>query len=69
MPEPIDDRRTAFAALRGVIAASGAPGEAQAGRLRRVAALFGLGPGAGDGAQGILTPEATLGDDRGNTSG
>ena len=44
MPQSIDDRRTAVAALQGVIAASGAPGEAQAGRLRRVAALFGLAP-------------------------
>ncbi len=44
MPGPADDRRAAFAALRGVIEASGAPEGAQAERLRRVAALFGLGP-------------------------
>jgi hypothetical protein len=44
MPETLDERREAFAALRGVIEASAAPGDAQAERLRRVAALFGLGP-------------------------
>ena len=36
--------REAFAALKGVIEASGAPEDPQAERLRRVAALFGLGP-------------------------
>ena len=40
-PESLDDRRAAFEALRGVVEASGA---APADRLRRVAALFGLGP-------------------------
>jgi pimeloyl-ACP methyl ester carboxylesterase len=44
MPEPVEARREAFAALRGVIEASGAAGEAATERLRRVAALFGLGP-------------------------
>jgi hypothetical protein len=44
MPESIDNRREAFAALRGVLEASGALGDAPAERLRRVAALFGLGP-------------------------
>lgn len=44
MPPSLDDRRPAFAALRQVIEASGAPTDARAERLRRVAALFGLGP-------------------------
>jgi hypothetical protein len=44
MPEPVEARREAFAALRSVIEASGAAGEAATERLRRVAALFGLGP-------------------------
>ena len=44
MPESVEERREAFAALRSVIEASGAPGDAPAERLRRVAALFGLGP-------------------------
>jgi pimeloyl-ACP methyl ester carboxylesterase len=44
MPEAVEERREAFAALRSVVEASGAPGEVPAERLRRVAALFGLGP-------------------------
>ena len=44
MPEPADERPEAFAALRNVIEASGAPEGAPAERLGRVAALFGLGP-------------------------
>jgi hypothetical protein len=44
MPQPVEERREAFAALRSVIEASGAPGDAPEERLRRVAALFGLGP-------------------------
>jgi hypothetical protein len=44
MPEPVEERREAFAALRGVLEASGPLDEAPAERLRRVAALFGLGP-------------------------
>jgi hypothetical protein len=44
MPEPVEERRAAFTSLRDVIEASGAPEDAQAERLRRVAALFGLGP-------------------------
>jgi hypothetical protein len=44
MPEPVEERREAFAALRSVVEASGAPGDAPAERLRRVAPLFGLGP-------------------------
>ena len=39
LPASVDERREAFAALKGVIEASGA---APADRLRRVAALFGL---------------------------
>ena len=42
--EAIEDRRDAFAILRGIIEASGAPGDAPAARLQRVSALFGLGP-------------------------
>ncbi|MBP7240998.1 DUF3141 domain-containing protein [Amaricoccus sp.] len=41
LPASIEERREAFAALKGVIEASGA---APADRLGRVAALFGLGP-------------------------
>ena len=44
MPEPLEARREAFAALRGVLEASGPLDDAPAERLRRVAALFGLGP-------------------------
>ena len=44
MPEPADERREACAALQSVIEASGTPEGARAERLRRVAALFGLGP-------------------------
>ncbi|HMQ91521.1 DUF3141 domain-containing protein [Amaricoccus sp.] len=44
LPESLDERRQALAALRGVVEASGAPGEGPSERLRRVAALFGLGP-------------------------
>jgi hypothetical protein len=44
MPEPAEERREAFATLRGVIEASGAPGDAAVERLGRVAGLFGLGP-------------------------
>jgi hypothetical protein len=44
MPEPLEARREAFAVLRGVLEASGPLDEAPAERLRRVAALFGLGP-------------------------
>jgi len=44
MPGPIEDRRGAYEALRSVIEARGAPGDAEVERLRRVAALFGLGP-------------------------
>ncbi len=44
LPEAVEARREALAALRSVIEASGAPGEPLAERLRRVAALFGLGP-------------------------
>jgi hypothetical protein len=43
MPEPLEARRGAFAALRGVLEASGPLDEAPAERLRRVAALLGLG--------------------------
>ena len=38
------DRREALATIRGIIEASGAPGDAPAARLQRVSALFGLGP-------------------------
>ncbi|TPE51779.1 DUF3141 domain-containing protein [Amaricoccus solimangrovi] len=44
MPGPIAERREGFAALRGVLEARGAADEAREERLRRVAALFGLGP-------------------------
>jgi hypothetical protein len=44
LPKAAEDRRGAFDALRGVVEASGAPSDARAERLRRVAALFGLGP-------------------------
>jgi hypothetical protein len=44
LPAPVEERREAFAALEGVVAASGPPGEAGSARLRRAAALFGLGP-------------------------
>ncbi len=44
MPERVEDRRAGFAALRGVIEASGPPEGLRAERLGRVAALFGLGP-------------------------
>jgi hypothetical protein len=44
LPDSIDDRRAAFDTLRLIVEASGAPGDAPAERLRRVAALFGLGP-------------------------
>jgi Protein of unknown function (DUF3141) len=44
MPEPFEERRVAFAALRGVVEASGEVEAAPAERLRRIAALFGLGP-------------------------
>ena len=44
MPQPADERREAFSALRSVIEASSAPEGARAERLGRVAALFGLGP-------------------------
>ena len=44
LPKASEDRRAAFDALRGVIEASGAPGDALTERLGRVAALFGLGP-------------------------
>lgn len=57
LPEAVEDRRAAFAMLRQVIEASGAPGDAPAARLQRVAGLFGLGPelvtvGPRDGAPG-----------------
>jgi hypothetical protein len=44
LPDAVEDRREAFATLRQIIEASGAPGDAPAARLQRVAALFGLGP-------------------------
>ena len=44
LPESLDERRQALAALRGIVEASGAPDEGPSERLRRVAALFGLGP-------------------------
>ena len=44
LPEPAEARQAAFATLREVIEASGTPGDAPAERLRRVAALFGVGP-------------------------
>jgi hypothetical protein len=44
LPKAVEERRAAFATLRHVIEASGAPGDAPAARLQRVAALFGLGP-------------------------
>jgi hypothetical protein len=44
LPDSIDDRRAAFDTLRLIVEASGTPGDAPAERLRRVAALFGLGP-------------------------
>jgi hypothetical protein len=44
LPDAVEDRRDAFATLRQIIEASGAPGDAAASRLQRVAALFGLGP-------------------------
>ncbi|HET9067312.1 MAG TPA: DUF3141 domain-containing protein [Amaricoccus sp.] len=44
MPEAVETRREAFAALREVVEASGAPGDAPAERLGRIAALLGLGP-------------------------
>jgi hypothetical protein len=44
MPEPVEARREAFAALSNVVEASGVPRDAAVDRLRRVAALFGLGP-------------------------
>ena len=44
MPEPFEERRAAFAALRGVVEASGELEAAPAERLRRIAALFGIGP-------------------------
>ena len=44
MPEPVEERREAFAALRERDRGERRPGDAPAERLRRVAALFGLGP-------------------------
>jgi hypothetical protein len=44
LPEAQEERRAAFAALREILAARGDAGEASAERLRRIAALFGLGP-------------------------
>ena len=44
LPDAVDERRAAFAIIRGIIEASGAPGDAQAARLQRISALFGLGP-------------------------
>jgi len=44
LPDALDDRREALATIRGIIEASGAPGDAPAARLQRVSALFGLGP-------------------------
>ncbi len=44
MPQAPEARREAFTALRSVVEASGAPTPVQEERLRRVAALFGLGP-------------------------
>ena len=44
LPKSVEERRTAFATLRLIIEASGAPADAPAARLQRVAALFGLGP-------------------------
>ena len=44
LPDAIEERREAFAIIRGIIEASGAPGDAPAARLQRVSALFGLGP-------------------------
>ena len=44
MPEPVEKRREALAALRSVVEASRTPDDAEAERLRRVAGLFGLGP-------------------------
>ena len=44
LPDAVEERREAFAIIRGIIEASGAPGDAPAARLQRVSALFGLGP-------------------------
>ena len=44
LPDAVEERREAFATIRGIIEASGAPGDAPAARLQRVSALFGLGP-------------------------
>jgi hypothetical protein len=43
MPAPTEERHQAFATLRSVVEASGAPSDAAAERLRRIGALFGLG--------------------------
>jgi hypothetical protein len=44
MPEAVEKRREGLAAIRSVVEASRVPDAAEAGRLRRVAGLFGLGP-------------------------
>ena len=44
LPDAVEARREAFATIRGIIEASGAPGDAPAARLQRISALFGLGP-------------------------
>ena len=71
LPDAIEERRAAFAVLRGIIEASGAPGDAPAARLQRVAALFGLGPelvtlapSEASGTEGVLTVTAETADSK-----
>jgi hypothetical protein len=44
LSDAMEERRKAFAIIRAIVEASGAPGDAPQARLQRVAALFGLGP-------------------------
>jgi hypothetical protein len=44
LPQSIEERRAAFAVIREIVEATGAPDDTLGVRLQRVAALFGLGP-------------------------
>lgn len=58
LPEDVNQRRAAFAAIREVLSASGEITGERASRLRRVAALFGVDTGEGESNVAPFDPKA-----------
>jgi hypothetical protein len=58
LPEDVNQRRAAFAAIREVLSASGEITGERASRLRRVAALFGVDAGEGESNVAPFDPKA-----------